>query len=303
MEHEMITALPPEFDVNIYLARNTDLAGMTPEQAADHHHLWGRDEGRICNATDTRARFLALVPRDAPLLEIGPYTTPAFRRPAHDVRYLDAFGTEELRARAVAGNMDPSGVPVIDHVWHGEPYATLVRTPMAAVFSSHNIEHQPDLIRHLRELGDILEPQGRLFFAIPDRRYCFDHFLRETTFADVFGAYHEKRRAHNAASVLTSRMLITHNDMIRHWRGDHGLSPFLTPITPERAAMARETMAEIEGTRDYIDAHAWQFTPASFRALIDFLALSGMIPFQVERVYPTMRYTNEFHAVLVRRGG
>ena len=175
-----------------------------------------------------------------------------------------------------------------------------MREPVEAVFSSHNIEHQPDFIRHLRQLAEILQPSGHLFFAIPDRRYCFDHFLPDTNIADVFGAYYDNRRKHTAASVFEHRILTTHNHPKRHWTGDHGLSPLLAPLMPERVAVLHKTVSLIENTPGYIDTHAWQFTPDSFRALIDLLALSGTVPFQVERIYPTVKNSNEFYAVLTR---
>ena len=296
----MISVLPPEFDAQIYLSSNPDLAGMTLKQLIHHYELYGQNEGRICNEIDGRSKFLALVPSKVELLEIGPYTAPAFRRPYHNVRYLDAFSTEELRAKAAATGMDALSVPEIDYVWHGEPYQELVSNTVAAIFSSHNIEHQPDLIRHLHQLGNILQPAGQLFFVVPDRRYCFDHFLRDTTFADVFGAYYENRHKHTATSVFEHRMLTTHNDSVRHWAGDHGLHPLLTPITPETVAVVHETVSRIEATPGYIDTHAWQFTPESFRALITLLAASGKISFQVERIYPTVKNSNEFYVVLVR---
>lgn len=294
----MIATLPPEFDVNVYLTRNPDLAGMTPEQAVNHYETWGREEGRICNDIDAREKFLALVPREVKLLEIGPYTAPAFCRPHHNVRYLDAFSTEELQAKAAATGMNAANVPDIDYIWRGEPYRELVRDHVAAVFSSHNIEHQPDLIHHLQQLRDILQPTGRLFFAIPDRRYCFDHFLPDSNFADVFGAYYENRRKHTATSIFEHRMMTTHNEAARHWAGDHGMALNNEAVTAETTALIQEVISRIEGTPNYIDTHAWQFTPASFHRLVDFLALSGKVPFKVERIYKTIKNSNEFYAVL-----
>ena len=48
----------------------------------------------------------------------------------------------------------------------------------------------------------------------------------------------------------------------------------------------------------YVDVPAWYFTPDSFRFLIDALASIGLSPFRVERVYRTLRSSNEFYAVL-----
>lgn len=294
---------PSEFDATIYLARNPDLSIMTRNQAAEHYAIFGSKEGRVCNMVSTRSQFLALVPKTAPLLEIGPYTAPAFRQPEHNVRYLDAFSTEELRIKAAAVGLDASGVPKIDYVWRGESYINLVRERMDAVFSSHNIEHQPDLIRHLREIGNILNHGGYAFLIIPDRRYCFDHFLPDTTIADVFGSYCAGQTRHNAASIFEHRMLTTHNDAARHWNGDHGAAPLANGATPDVLAMIRETFKRIEDSRGYIDTHAWQFTPSSFRLIVDILCRLQLIPFQMVKTYPTLRNDFEFYVVLRRVSG
>lgn len=273
---------------------------MDAAQATTHYEAFGAREGRICSTIHNRPAFLALIsPRD-PLLEIGPFTRPAFSRPQHNVQYLDAFSTEELRAKAASMPEGATGVPTIDHVWRGERYAELIQDRFQAIFSAHNIEHQPDLISHFHQLDEILLPGGYLFFAIPDRRYCFDHFLPDTNYADLFGAFYDKRQTHTAASVFEHRLLTTHNDAARHWRGDHGERPLDRPITPELLAAIEETVARMEASPGYIDTHAWQFTPESFRALVTLLSAARKIPFEIERIYPTVLDSNEFYAVLKR---
>ena len=291
---------PPEFDASIYLARNPDLSIMTRDQAVEHYAIFGSKEGRICSMVSARSQFLALVPKTAALLEIGPYTAPAFRQPEHNVQYLDAFSTEELRIKATAIGLDASGVPEIDYVWHSEPYINLVRKRMDAVFSSHNIEHQPDLIRHLREVGNILNHGGYAFLIVPDRRYCFDYFLPDTTIADVFGSYYAGQTRHNAASIFEHRMLTTHNDAVRHWKSDHGATPLANGATSDVLAMIDETFKRIKDSQGYIDTHAWQFTPSSFRLITDILSKLRLIPFQLEKIYPTLRDDFEFYVVLRR---
>ena len=59
---------------------------------------------------------------------------------------------------------------------------------------------------------------------VPDKRYCFDFSLPQSSIADVLAAYIEKRMVHSACSVLEHRALLTHNDAVRHWRGDHGVA-------------------------------------------------------------------------------
>lgn len=51
---------------------------------------------------------------------------------------------------------------------------------------------------------------------------------------------------------------------------------------------------------DYIDVHAWQFTPESFRLITQTLFDLGFIDMKPYRVYATPRPRNEFTAVLTK---
>ena len=64
--------------------------------------------------------------------------------------------------------------------------------------------------------------------------------------------------------------------------------------TTKRVERARRLYEEAAG--GYVDVHAWQFTPESFRSIVT--ELGDVVPFQVERVYNTLRDRNEFGAIL-----
>jgi len=46
--------------------------------------------------------------------------------------------------------------------------------------------------------------------------------LATPAITDVVGAHLHKRTGHTAESLLESRLLMTHNDPIEHWKGNHG---------------------------------------------------------------------------------
>jgi hypothetical protein len=229
---------------------------------------------------------LTLIGDDRTLLEIGPFDRPLVR--GRQVRYLDALHTEALRERAaLLPGRHPENVPTIHHVGGLE----VVPDRFAAVLSSHAIEHQPDLLKHLQAVEAVLESGGADFVIIPDKRYCFDHFLAESTIAGVLGAYHERRTRHTLQSVVEHRALTTHNDTLRHWRGDHG--------TPRygRLALALDEYHAADGS--YIDVHAWYFTPESFRRILRQLRRLDLTGFEAV-VFDTPHGRNEFCAVLQR---
>jgi hypothetical protein len=112
---------------------------------------------------------------------------------------------------------------------------------------------------HLKDVSNLLNPGGLYFILMPDKRYCFDCFIPESTIADVLCAHLEHRTIHSAKSVLEHRILTSHNDPARHWDGDH-----IDPRYDQRKLRAEYGLRELETRQgEYIDVHAWQFTPES----------------------------------------
>jgi hypothetical protein len=138
-----------------------------------------------------------------------------------------------------------------------------------------------------------LKPGGGYFLIVPDRRYTFDHFLAETTGDDVVRAHDEKRRVHTRAAILEHRLGTTHNNPLRHWFGVHGAP---APTDEMRAAANAEAVRAEAG--EYIDVHAWAFSPAGFTSLIADLRTRGLTRLVAERVHATKFADLEFFAVL-----
>ncbi|MFA5950036.1 MAG: hypothetical protein WC807_07110 [Hyphomicrobium sp.] len=289
-----MTAIDPqaELDLEYYRMSNGDLAQHSSDELAEHFEVFGRKEGRPASPAALRENFLELVKQQPSVLEIGPFCNPCVRGP--NVRYFDVLDEGGLNNRAREIGYPHTQAPHIDFV---SPEADLgiVQQQFSAVVSSHCIEHQPDFIRHLMQVDRIPTDEGRYFIMIPDKRYCFDHFIAESTVAGIVEAFSEKRRKHRLGSVIEHRALTTHNDAGRHWRGDHADPGFAASI----AARTHMALAEFErAAGGYIDVHAWQFTPHSFRINVSTLRELDLIAFEAERVYNTGVGRNEFTAIL-----
>jgi SAM-dependent methyltransferase len=280
--------LPCSFDAVYYLAANPDLT-LTSDDAADHYARIGRAEGRVASPLALRENLIALIDDGRSVLEIGPFCDPLLRGP--HVAYLDVLDAEQLRARAVKIGKDPTRCPAwIDYVGGLEQ----VGRRFDAVISSHAIEHNPDLVHHLAQVERILNPEGLFCLIIPDKRYCFDHYIAESSIAQVLQAHREQRRTHNLASVVEHIALTTHNNPPRHWAGDHGAA-----VTPDSAVRVRNAIAAFDAnSASYIDVHAWYFTPDSFRLIIETLGALGLTGLEIAGVYDSARDRNEFCAVL-----
>ncbi|CAN5288769.1 hypothetical protein BH10PSE4_BH10PSE4_08780 [soil metagenome] len=279
---------PPEFSPEFLRALYPDLAGFDDAQMREHYLAHGQAEGRTSSPAATREGLLALIDPDAEILEIGPSWGPVFK--GLNVRYLDILTTEQLRARAREHGVDEALCPTIDYTQG----LTAVDRQFDVVFSSHNIEHQPDLVRHIREAAAVLRPGGVYVLLVPDKRFCFDHFLPVTTIAEVLEGYMEGRTRHAARHVLEHIALTAHNETGAHWGGEHGASPFDAPAG--RLKLAMEMMESRSG--DYIDVHAWKFTPEVFRGVFAALVALELVPVDVLRVYDTPQGRNEFGVVL-----
>ncbi|HYF21255.1 MAG TPA: methyltransferase domain-containing protein [Ramlibacter sp.] len=286
-------SLPPEFDPGAYREANAYLADLEDNELVAHYNAEGKRLGLRCNALRDRWDFAALVPAEASALEIGPFASPVLDGP--NVRYADVLDTQQLRERAPREGMDAARVPDIHFVMHG---ASLDGIPdrFDVLLSSHCIEHQPDLIGHLQQVERRLNPGGRYFVLVPDKRFCFDRNLAASTVAEVLQAHQERRQVHTLRSVIEHRAFMTHNDASRHWAEAAAAPEDGRGVAAEKVAAAmREYEAAAGG---YIDVHAWYFTPDSFRQLLRLLGELDLTRLRVERLYRTRRDRLEFWAVL-----
>lgn len=238
----------------------------------------------------SRADFLAQISPLQKGIEVGPFANPLLRGP--NVKYLDVLPTEQLKARARTFGMDPELVPHISYIADENGFPEISES-FDYLLSCHSIEHQPDLVNHLNQVEQILLPGGKYFLIIPDKRYCFDHYIAESTIADVVGAYLEQRTVHTAKSVIEHRALTTHNDPVEHFAGNHG---DLSINQHDRVSHAINEFQNADGS--YIDVHAWQFTPNSFVSLIEQISSLGLCEFKVESIFQTAQNTQEFFSVL-----
>ncbi|WP_428696428.1 hypothetical protein [Stappia sp.] len=281
----------PEFDPAFYRGVYSDLAQLDDSQLWHHYEMHGRTEGRLASPLACRGDFVKFISTFTPALEIGPFHKPVLS--GQGVEYFDVLDKDALRVRAEGLGESAERVPDINYV---SPVGDLsvVDKKYRLIFTSHSIEHQPDLISHLVSIEKILDYDGLYAMIIPDCRYCFDHFLRPSAISDVMQAHVERRTIHSLKSVVEHRALTTHNDAIRHWDGDHGPEH----VSSQRVLNAIEEWKSNIG--QYIDVHSWQFTPTSFRNLISVLYEMAEIKLNVSRVYETPRNHNEFCVLLGR---
>ena len=131
----------------------------------------------------------------------------------------------------------------------------------------------------------------------PDKRYCFDRDIPESTIGEVLEAYFAERKTHRIADFVDAMSMSSHNDPARHWVKD-------SPPVRINLALVKQALDQIDKAKDgYFDCHAWRMTPSSFREILETLHRLGKSPLRPLRTYDTSRGQNEFFAVLGREGG
>lgn len=251
----------------------------------------------------TRAeRLLAPLKRDARIIEIGPSFSPIAPKSAGWRSFVvDHASRDGLVAKyANDPNVDVSGIEEVDFVWHGGSLSDAVPANLHGSFdafvASHVIEHTPDMLAFLSAAQTLLKPDGLVVLAVPDKRYCFDYFQPVTTTGQILEASSERRDRHTPRLAFDHFGYAALNGQIGAW-GQAPSEGITLVHSLEEAQIAFESYRV---SKDYIDLHAWRFTPASFELLFVELARLGKTDWKIDRI--TGAEGCEFFAWL-RRGG
>ena len=285
--------IPGRIKRQLRVLRNPPTAIAQPQPTPDISLTQPMDLMGVANPTLAYRETLKEVALKVGLvLEIGPYFRPVLV--GNNVSYFDVRTSAELTERAELEGYSTEAIPTVDYV---SPIGDLsvVDKKFDAVLSAHCIEHQPDFVDHLNKVGSLLNPAGRYYVIIPDKRYCFDNKIPESSIAQIISAHLEKRKVHSPQSVIEHRALTTHNDPLRHWQNDND------DIALDSAYVERIRSSIVEwrsSNGSYVDVHAWQFTPLSFKSIVNTLTQLDMIKLQLEAVFETPFPRNEFIAIL-----
>jgi hypothetical protein len=281
---------PIDFDYEIYKKYN-DLKLFNNDQLLNHYNKHGKKEGRTCSLGQSRNFFKNIPSKFNKCLEIGPFDVPVIKNT--NVDYFDVLNKEDLikRAKSINRINNLKNIPFIKYV-DSKGDLTIINDKFDVILSCHSIEHQIDFIKHINNVEKLLNDNGYYIVIVPDKRYCFDHFIKESTIADIINAYNTQNNFHTLKSVIEHRALTCHNDALNHWNGIHG-SPNINNIKN-----AIQEYNEYLNKNEYLDVHAWQFTPESFSNIINILNNLKYTNFRVSNLYNTIRGSCEFIVIL-----
>lgn len=318
---------PPEFDLNYYRTTHPELNFLGDDALTVHYEKFADAQGLSSCPYDRREYLqyflqLEIDKRHLRVLEISPWNNPFLK--GDSVKYFEVADVETLRESAVKHDRSVDNIPEKIHFISPTGDLSVVDEKFDIVFSSHVIEHVPDVIAHLQAVSRILNAGGLYVLIIPDKRFCLDHYNAETTLSDVMDAFICERKISRLADVINSIFTSTHSNPVRHWLGDHGERFGLRDASttesagtveilgevfsddgknlPEKIFRVVEKYAETLEQGKYIaDVHNWRFTPDSFGHIVNVLNKFNFIDLSIYRLCRTLWGRFEFIAMLERR--
>ena len=222
---------------------------------------------------DFRHYVRQTVGKQAVGLEFGASYNPIVpKAEGYNVFVVDHADQEELRTKYAGHPVDINRIEPVDAIDDGGELTNLL--PDGQLFdyiiASHVFEHLPDPIGFLQRCERSLKPEGKLFLMIPDRRFTFDYFRPVSSTGDLLRSFLEGRTRHDPGNLYDHYSSSAVRNGIYVW-GDLGGGTFT--FSGELQAGYASAVATQE---NYVDCHAWVFTPSSFRRITDELRSLGL---------------------------
>jgi hypothetical protein len=231
-------------------------------------------------------------------VEIGPLMSPVVTRDMGDISYIDRATNEELaRWFSVDPKVDVSKITPIDYVWGDLTLEQCVGTGNKFDYcvACHVLEHVPDLIGWLQEVGSILKEGAILTLVLPDMRYTFDCLRTVSTNVDVVDAHLQGLRKPSARQVFDHFSHFVDVDAAALWNGTIDKAT----LNPDNSALnVFNTCLEIRKTGEYVDSHCWVFTPDSFLKILVDISILNLCHFEVVKFHRTEENSIEFFVSL-----
>lgn len=318
-----IINFPPAFDLEYYKKSYPELNSFSDIILREHYKRFAVVQGHSTCAYDRREHLQAFLRKivdefQLKILEIGCGGNPFLV--GDTVKYFETLDCETLKRNYLKVGRSIDNCPKDFDFISPTGDLSVVNDKFDIIFSAHVVEHVPDLIEHLQNVGKILNKGGLYILIVPDKRYCFDYYNAESTITEVIDAFVNERKIPRLADVINIVYTRTHNNAVRHWLGDHGerYGYRNTPLEPDAHVQIMdeqffddgkginsnsllnliEKYAEALDKEEYISAHNWRFTPDSFGYIVNLLNALGFINLPLYRLCHTIWGRQEFIVML-----
>lgn len=236
------------------------------------------------------------ITKDKKGLEIGPSHRPLVKKiDGFNIKIIDHVSADDLRKKYKDHGVDLTQIEEVDFIFQGERLPELVKgESFDYILASHVIEHVPDLIAFLQDCEAILNSDGELRLAIPDKRYCFDYYRECSSLSRVIDVHEARAKRQTAGAVAEYFLKVCKKNGLIAWDKE-------TKGDVIKAHSLSETLEAIKSTNNgnYLDIHNWVFTPESFIQIIEDLHALRINFLSVSRSFETMGH--EFFVILKKR--
>ncbi|MDB5875515.1 MAG: hypothetical protein JWQ07_4957 [Ramlibacter sp.] len=245
---------------------------------------------------DRREQFLSLFDPSGHGLEIGASFNPLLpKADGYDVKVLDHATAEELVRKYKNAGVDVRKIETVDYVTDGGSLLNAVGQEGCFDFivASHVVEHTVSFLGFLQDCERLLTPKGVLVLAVPDKRFSFDALRPTSSTGDVLQAHLEQRKLHSPGALFDEVAYNCLRTGALSWgRGDEGPLAFAAPLQA-----AKDIFEATSRDPAFHDIHAWQFTPSSFRLIVNDLHEIGYLGLREDRA---VEGNGEFFITLAR---
>jgi len=246
-----------------------------------------------------REKIVFMCNLDGKGLEIGPSIRPIVpKREGYNVETIDHADKESLKKKYLVLGHDVDNIEEVDYIWNGQLYTELTgkKNYYDYIIASHVIEHTCDLIGFLCDCSNILNKNGILSLAVPDKRFCYDYLRPTTSISKVIDSHLKPYTVHTPgtlyeyvsnACAFNGKISWSYRDIPVDINPYHNLE--------EAIKKYKKSLKQDE----YIDVHNWVFTKSSFELMIYDLNCLGLLDLQIIKSFETVE--DEFFVSLGKR--
>lgn len=218
-------------------------------------------------------------------IEIGPSYAPILpKSEGYRTLVVDHADADTLRSKYRSHGIDLSRIETVDAIDDGGEFLELDPSKKGFDFivASHVFEHLADPIHFLQRCERALKPGGRIFLLVPDRRFTFDYLRPCSSLGQLLDAYLAGNRRHSAADLYdhfaSNATRGGAHVWTQDWEGDFAFA----------GAPMEGYLKATQVGGDYVDCHAWVFTPSSFRLIMADLRAIGLTRLGEARFHPSV---------------
>jgi len=233
-------------------------------------------------------------------IEFGPFANPIVLKKDSEVLYVDYFDEEKLIKKARNNpNLNPNDVVKLDYSLKNGPLLTLLsaHAPFDYVVSSHVFEHLPNPLGWLRDVSSLLKKGGIINMAIPDRRFTFDYFRKETTYNDLLSFDFEN------LTIPNEFQLIDHFTQVREVNTQLAWAEKPNISSCKRYHDEQQVLQMLQKVRtgQYLDCHCTVWTYDHFLAVLPLALEEKGIPLEIVFADIPVYGSNEFIVQLTKK--